>query len=657
VAESPNRRLRAMQPAAAPALPFESLAEEIGDVRAALWARQREDGHFVYELEADATIPSEYILLRHFLGETPTDIDAKIGVFLRRRQQADSGGWPLFHRGAMDISATVKAYYALKLLGDDPNAPHMARARAAVLARGGAAKANVFTRFALALYGAVPWRAVPVMPVEIMHLPRWFFFHMSKVSYWSRTVIAPLLILAALKPRAVNPRGIDIGELFTTPPEKERHFNTNPTGSFWGGVFLALDRVLQLVEPHFPKAPRARAIEKALAFIEERLNGEDGLGAIFPAMANVVMAYRALGIPETDPRYATARRAIDKLLVVKGDEAYCQPCVSPIWDTGLAAHALLECGDDADSARMAQALDWLVAKQITDVRGDWAERAPTGALPGGWAFQYGNAHYPDVDDTAVVAMALHRADAQRYAVPVKRAVDWIFAMQSANGGWGAFDVDNTHYVLNNIPFADHGALLDPPTVDVSARCLGLLAQVGYDTSHPAVARGVEYLLAEQEADGSWFGRWGANYIYGTWSALAALNAVGLTHDHPAMRRAVDYLLALQREDGGWGEDLATYEPNRRGEAKESTASQTAWACLALMAAGETHSDAVARGIAWLRRAPRSNERWEEELYTGVGFPRVFYLRYHGYAAYFPLWALARYAKLKPLNDPRVAVGL
>lgn len=633
-----------------------TIDEDVADLNAALWAQQRPDGHFVYELEADATIPAEYILLRHFLGEAPREVDDKIGIFLRRRQQSESGGWPLFHGGAMDLSATIKAYYALKLLGDDPETPHMKAARVAILARGGAAKANVFTRFALALFGQVPWRAVPVMPVEIMHLPRWFFFHMGKVSYWSRTVIAPLLILAALKPRAANLRQIDIAELFVTPPERERHFNTNPTGRFWGGVFLALDKVLQIAEPHFPKGSRARAISKALAFIEERLNGEDGLGAIFPAMANVVMAYRALGLPDSDSRVKTARRAIEKLLVEKQDEAYCQPCVSPIWDTGLAAHALLESGDTADSARMAQALDWLVSKQITDLRGDWAERAGPVA-PGGWAFQYGNAHYPDVDDTAVVAMALHRADPRRYAVSIDRAVTWILGMQSRNGGWGAFDVDNTHTLLNNIPFADHGALLDPPTVDVSARCLGLLAQIGYDTSHPAVARAVDYLLSEQEADGSWFGRWGANYIYGTWSALAALNAIGLPHDHPAMRRAVEFLKSAQRDDGGWGEDLATYEPNRRGEAKASTASQTAWACLGLMAAGETHSEAVARGIAWLRRAPRDNERWHEEFYTGVGFPRVFYLRYHGYAAYFPIWALARYAKLKPLNDPRVAHGL
>lgn len=645
-----------MKPAHAHSAAALSIDDDVADLRSALWARQREDGHFVYELEADATIPAEYILLRHFLGEAPTEIDAKIGVFLRRRQQADSGGWPLFYGGAMDLSATVKAYFALKLLGDDPAAAHMARARAAILARGGAAKANVFTRFALALFGQVPWRAVPVMPVEIMHLPRWFFFHMSKVSYWSRTVIAPLLILAALKPRAMNPRKVDIRELFLTPPEKERHFNTNPTGRFWGGVFLALDRILRRVEPFFPRRSRISAIEKALAFIAERLNGEDGLGAIFPAMANVVMAYRALGIPDDDPRASTARRAIDKLLIDKGDEAYCQPCVSPIWDTGLAAHALLESGEAPDSARMRQALDWLVSKQITDVRGDWAARAP-GVKPGGWAFQYGNAHYPDVDDTAVVAMALHRADPRRYAEPVKRAVEWILGMQSGNGGWGAFDVDNTHDVLNNIPFADHGALLDPPTADVSARCLGLLAQIGFDTSHPAVARGVAYLLSEQEPDGSWFGRWGANYIYGTWSALAALNAIGLPEDHPSIRRAVSFLKAAQRNDGGWGEDLATYEPHRRGEAQASTASQTAWASLGLMAAGETHSDAVARGIAWLRAAPRINERWEEEFFTGVGFPRVFYLRYHGYAAYFPIWAISRYAKLKSLNDPRVAHGL
>lgn len=641
--------------------PEQELDRTIADVRAALKRLQKPDGHWVFELEADTTIPAEYVLLRHFLGE-PVDagLEARIGRYLRAAQ-ADHGGWPLFHDGDFNISASVKAYFALKLIGDDPGAPHMRRAREAILAAGGAARANVFTRFALALFGEVPWRAVPVMPVEIMLLPRWFPFHLSKVAYWSRVVIVPLLILTALKPPAANPKGVHIRELFTVPPEEERRYNVNPTGSWIGEVFLAVDRALRAAEPFMPKGLRRRAVEKAAAFMIPRLNGEDGLGAIFPAMVNALLALHALGYPEDHPAVATARASIDALLVDHGERGYCQPCVSPTWDTGLAAHALLEAGEPADAKAVRRGLDWLAGKQILGCAGDWADgvKAAKGTVPrpGGWAFQYGNAHYPDTDDTAVVAMALHRADPERYAEPVARAAEWILGMQSSNGGWGAYDVDNTRHYLNHIPFADHGALLDPPSADVTARCLGFLAQLGHGRDHPAVARAIAYLKREQEPDGSWFGRWGTNYVYGTWSVLCALNAVGEPHDSPAIRRAVAWLEARQRPDGGWGEDCATYWSERKAEVKGSTPSQTAWALLGLMAAGEVDSEAVRRGVAYLQAAPREGARWTEHLYTGVGFPRVFYLRYHGYAAYFPLWALSRYRTLLRRNDRRVPHGI
>ena len=637
----------------------DALDELIAEQSAALAGQQKPDGHWVFALEADATIPSEYVMMRHFLGDLDADQEQRIATYLRACQ-GEHGGWPLFHGGDFNISASVKAYYALKLIGDDPEAPHMRRAREAILAHGGAARSNVFTRFTLALFGQVPWHGVPVMPAELMLLPRWFPFHLTKVAYWSRTVIVPLIILTAIRPLARNPRGVDIRELFTTPPEEERRYNVNPTGTLIGDVFLAFDRLLRVVEPYFPGAGRRRAIARAVAFIRQRLNGEEGLGGIFPAMANTVMAFRALGYADDHPDYVTARRAVDKLLHLDDADdrnSYCQPCLSPVWDTGLAALAMMEVDDPAHGEQVKASLDWLAQRQILDVVGDWAARRP-GLRPGGWAFEYANDYYPDVDDSAVVAMALHRSGDPRYAEAVRRAAEWIIGMQSRNGGWGSFDADNNHTYLNHIPFADHGALLDPPTVDVTARCLGFLVQLGLGRDHPAVAAAIAYIKREQEPDGSWFGRWGTNYVYGTWSALSALNAAGEDPQSPTVQRAVAWLKARQGEDGGWGEDCATYCPDRRWEApKASTPSQTSWALLALMAAGEVESDAVRRGIDCLQAQPREGARWQEAFYTGVGFPRVFYLRYHGYAAYFPLWAVARYRSLMRRNDRSVPYGI
>ncbi|NJO55021.1 MAG: squalene--hopene cyclase [Rhodospirillales bacterium] len=638
-----------------------TLDATVEDAASWLANQQRDDGHWVFELEADATIPSEYVFLNHFLDEIDEAIEQGIGNYLRRIQ-SEEGGWPLFFEGDSDLSATVKAYFALKLIGDDPDAPHMRKARAFILKMGGAARANVFTRYMLALFGQVPWRALPLIRPEAVLLPKRAPFHLDKVSYWSRTTMVPMFVVVALKPRAKNPRGVGVSELFTVPPEKEKHYLVNPTGHWLGQVFLAADHVGRLAKPLYAPALQRTAIERAMQFVHERINGEDGLGAIYPAMANALIAMDALGYPKEHSDRLAARRAINRLLVVRENEAYLQPCVSPIWDTALALHACLETGGDIGTAAggasplVANACQWLRDRQVLDVKGDWATNRPD-LRSGGWAFQYRNDHYPDVDDTAVVVMALHRSDPVANAKAIARGAEWVIGMQSRNGGWGAFDADNEHYVLNHIPFADHGALLDPPTSDVTARCLGMLAQLGHGTDDPVVARGVDFLRQEQEADGSWFGRWGTNYIYGTWSVLCALNAVGEDMNSPYIRKAVAWLKGRQRVDGGWGEDCASYDPNRRLEVKASTPSQTAWAMLALMAAGDVESEAVADGVQYLLESPRDGGQWREDYYNAVGFPRVFYLRYYGYSAYFPLWALSRYRNLKQSNSKRPSYGI
>ena len=640
-----------------------ALEKTISSATRALLGYRQSDGHWVFELEADSTIPSEYVLLRHYLAE-PVDcvLEAKIANYLRRTQ-GTHGGWPLVQDGAFDMSASVKSYFALKMIGDSVDAPHMVRAREAIRSRGGAANSNVFTRFLLAFYGVVTWRAVPVLPVEIMLLPMWSPFHLNRISYWARTTIVPLMVLATMKPVAKNPKRVGLDELFLQDPASIGLTAKAPHQSRgWFGLFRAIDVILRAAEPMFPKKIRARAIERAVAFVEERLNGEDGLGAIYPPMANTVMMYEALGKPEDYPPRAITRRGIDKLLVIGEHEAYCQPCVSPIWDTALSCHALMEVGGDQALPEASQALDWLKSKQVLDIKGDWAVKRPE-VRPGGWAFQYNNAHYPDLDDTAVVVMAMDRARRQsgskEYDTAIARGREWIEGMQSRDGGWAAFDVDNLEYYLNNIPFSDHGALLDPPTEDVTARCVSMLTQLGETAqTSKAVADGVGYLRRTQLAEGSWYGRWGLNYVYGTWSVLSALNAAGMDHQDPVMRKAVNWLVSIQNSDGGWGEDAVSYRLDYRGfEGAPSTSSQTAWALLGLMAAGEVGNPAVAQGVEYLKTTQTEKGLWDEARYTATGFPRVFYLRYHGYAKFFPLWALARYRNLRSTNSRLVGVGM
>lgn len=617
-----------------------------------LLSLQNIEGFWVFELEADCTIPSEYIMMMHYLGEIDEALQAKIAIYIRSRQSED-GSFPMFTGGPGDISCSVKAYYALKMAGDSVDAPHMSRLREWILAQGGAAKANVFTRIALAMFEQLPWRGVPYIPVEIMLLPSWFPFHLDKVSYWSRTVMVPLFILCTLKATAKNPNKVNILELFSVHPDKEQHYF--PERTLLNKFFLGLDNLGRVTESLIPESMRKRAIEKAKDWFIERLNGEDGLGGIFPAMVNSYEAMLLLGMSKDHPHVVTARKAIDKLLVINEQDAYCQPCLSPVWDTALAALALQETNktgnsspsssnDPVSEASLIKAYDWLKSKQLKDEPGDWRISRPE-LEGGGWAFQFNNPHYPDVDDTAVVAFAMADSDLPAFEESVQRATRWIEGMQSCNGGYGAFDADNTYYYLNEIPFADHGALLDPPTADVSARCAMLMAKVAREDQKylPALQRTIEYLRSEQEADGSWFGRWGTNYIYGTWSVLLGLEQTGLPKDDPMFTKAAAWLKSVQREDGGWGEDNYSYhDPSHSGKYRFSTAFQTAWAVLGLMAAGEAHSQEVKAGIDFILRNQKRDGFWNDKCFTAPGFPKVFYLKYHGYDKYFPLWALARY---------------
>lgn len=663
--ESATQSARLASDAAAREIGLSEIDGAIAAAKNALLTLQRDDGHFVFELEADATIPAEYVLMRHYLAEpVDAELEGKIANYLRRIQSED-GGWPLFHDGASNISASVKAYYALKMIGVSTDEPYMKKARGWILSQGGASHSNVFTRNLLALFGALPWTGVPVIPVEIMVLPRWFPFHIDKISYWARTVLVPLTVLNALKPKARNPKGVGIPELFTIPPEQVKVWPKGPhQKSPWSEIFGGLDRVLRVSEPFLPKSVRKRSIDKAVAFVTERLNGEDGLGAIFPAMVNSLLVYDALGYSKDHPDYQTARGSIEKLLTVKDDEAYCQPCLSPVWDTALSAHALMEVGGAEAEASSDRALQWLKPLQVLDTVGDWAATRPN-IRPGGWAFQYANPYYPDTDDTAVVVMAMDRAigRAQQpddsYREAIARGREWIIGMQSKNGGWGAFDADNTYEYLNQIPFSDHGALLDPPTADVTARCISMLAQLGDRRGQSyELDKAVDYLERTQEKDGSWYGRWGMNYIYGTWSVLCALNAAAVDPSSSVVRKAVDWLLAIQNTDGGWGEDGESYKLDYNGyEPAPSTASQTAWALMGLMAAGEIENPAVKRGVAYLAATQAADGFWNEKRFTATGFPRVFYLRYHGYSKFFPMWALARYRNLKASNTKAVLVGM
>ena len=612
------------------------LAKCIKQAHTKIVKQQKQDGHWIYELEADCTIPAEYILMNHFTGEIDDKTEKKIANYLRVHQNLE-GGWPLYTGGELDISCSVKTYYALKLVGDNPNETHMIRAKKAILTHGGAANSNVFTRITMALFEQVPWRATPFIPAEIIILPKWFPFHISKVSYWSRTVMVPLFVLCTLKPKAKNPRGIDIRELFVTPPELEKNYFK--TINFLSWAFLVLDHIGRVIEKFVPYFIRRYSIKKCEYWFIQRMNEEHGIGGIFPAMVNVLEALTILDYAPEHPTRQQARIALENLLVKNKNEIYCQPCFSPVWDTCLAAQAVIE--TDNQDLSIEKALDWLVERQLTDQPGDWQQVRPH-LENGGWAFQYSNYYYPDLDDTSMVGWAMCLKNPKKYENSINRAANWVAGMQSDSGGFGSFEVNNTHYYLNYIPFADHGALLDPPTADVTGRSIALLSLTDNQKYKSHIDRAIEYLKQSQEEDGSWFGRWGTNYIYGTWSVLTGLELADESNQQGYIQKAVKWIYECQNKDGGWGESNDSYYPPKHPRPYQSTPFQTAWALLALLSSGEKNSNQIKAGVQYLIKTQNKNGFWECDSYTAPGFPRVFYLKYHGYNYYFPLWALAKY---------------
>lgn len=623
------------------------------------------EGYWVAELEADTTLTSEYLMLRRFLDRVDPERERKAVRYLRAAQLPD-GGWPIYYGGPSEISASVKAYFALKLSGISGDEPFMLRARDCIRAKGGVVQTNVFTKITLALFDQYDWEGIPHMPVELMFLPKWFYFNIYAISYWSRTVLIPLLIVFAHRPvcRISKEQGIE--ELYLTARNEIRYwkfppFNKDQKWLTPHNIFVALDAMLKLYD-HMPLMwLREKALHRAATWMLEHLKGSGGLGAIYPAMANSIMALQCLGYQVDDPLVRKALQEIEDLEIYEtvsiGDQRvetlHLQPCHSPIWDTSLLMNALIEAGMPQDHPALQRGAAYLMSRQTKSV-GDWKVSSPQ-AEPGGWYFQYENELYPDVDDSAVVLMALAKVKIGQTADlqdSIRRGTAWVVAMQGSDGGWGAYDKDNTRIVFNYIPFADHHALLDPSTADLTGRCLEMLAALGYDQSHPAVAPALAFLKHEQEPDGSWYGRWGVNYIYGTWSVLAGLRAIGEDLSQPYIGRAVAWLESKQNPDGGWGESCLSYgEPALAGKG-ESAPSQTAWALMGLMSAGMTDSFSVARGIQFLLRHQMKDGSWEEVRHTGTGFPRVFYLRYHWYCQYFPLWALAMYRNLRTRNKMR-----
>ncbi len=611
-----------------------------------LFSRQHEEGYWCGELEADTTLESDYVLLHTLLGTGNQDRFQKCCNYILQHQNQD-GGWPTYIDGPSNISASVKAYLALKLTGYKPDHPALVRARAKILEMGGATEVNTFTKIYLCFLGQYDYDAVPAVPPEIVLFPNWFWFNIYEISSWSRAILVPLSICYAKKPLKKIPEEMGIEELFVGGRDKSRmHLHWSDQLVSWRNFFLVLDRMVHWFERVHIRPLRWLALKRAKEWMLERFEMSDGLGAIYPSIMNSIIALRCLGYSLDDPQVIRAMDEFEKLGIEEDDTFRMQPCMSPVWDTAYALFALGEAGVPSKDARMVKTADWILQKQVRS-GGDWQVKNRRGK-PGGWYFEFNNEFYPDVDDSAMVCLALSRVEHPngRYQrESVQRAIDWILSMQCRNGGWASFDKDNDRMVFQYIPFADHNAMLDPPTVDITGRILEMLATYGYTMDDPRVRKAIKFIREEQEPDGSWFGRWGVNYIYGTMLVLRGLEAIGVDHHEPYVQQAAEWLRMVQNPDGGWGETCASYDDSTQRGIGPSTPSQTAWAIMGLLAASDTRSDSVARGIAYLLRTQRKDGSWDEPATTGTGFPRVFYLVYTLYRDYFPLIALTTYKKV------------
>jgi squalene-hopene/tetraprenyl-beta-curcumene cyclase len=614
--------------------------------RAVNWflSAQHQDGYWWGELEADTTLESDYILYLQVLGQLQSEKTEKLAKYIRDRQLPD-GGWNIFYGGPSELNATVKAWVALRLAGDSASAPHLEKARKKIHELGGLESTNSYVRFYLAMVGAVSWDLVPAIPPEIMLLPNWFPLNLYEMSSWTRGIVIPLAIVYATKPDWRLPDGVTVDELFTRPGAHPPSLKWDGRVVSWKNFFLALDRGLKFYSGLPWKPFRRMTLNRARQWMLERLERSEGLGTIYPAMMNSIFALFAESGDTSDPLLAREISFLERYEIEEKGTIRVQPCISPLWDTAIAMVSLQEAGVDASHPSLLAASRWLVRNQILG-GGDWQVKN-CNAAPGGWAFEFRNDFYPDVDDTAFVLMALSRVsdpESDTLRASMRLGLAWLVSMQNRDGGWGAFDHENNLDFLNNIPFADHNAMLDPSTADVTARALECLGHMGWPATHPVVARAHGYINREQEKDGSWFGRWGVNYIYGTSGVLRALEAAGV----PCLgesRKAADWLRSVQNEDGGYGESiLSYYDPKLKAKGK-STASQTAWGLIGLLAAVGPDDPAVARAVGWLVSHQNEDGTWDEPEFTGTGFPQVFYLKYHLYRNSFPLYALARYDNL------------
>ena len=634
------------------------IAEAMEAAKNYIFSRQdRDEGFWCGELEADTTLQSDYIVVHTLLGTGDPVKMQKAAKQILEHQLVD-GSWNIYTDGPGNISATVKAYFSLKLVGHKPDETPMVKAREWILAHGGITEINTFSKMYLCFFGQYDYDAVPAIPPEIVLFPNWFWFNLYEISSWSRGILVPLAICYAKKPFKKIPDEMNIDELFPNGRHANLHLKWDKKLISWRNFFLVLNNLVHFFERVHVRPLRKIALKQAEKWMLERLEMSDGLGAIYPAILNSIIALRALGYSTDDPQVIRAMDEFEKLGIEEDETFRMQPCMSPVWDTAYAVYALGEAGVPSDDPRMVKAAEWMLKKEVRH-KGDWAVKVPN-VQPGGWYFEFNNEFYPDVDDTAQVILALNhvRTSNERYQDDaIKRALNWELAMQCKHGGWASFDKDNDKMVFQNIPFADHNAMLDPPTVDITGRVLEALSHHGYSLKDKVVQRAVEFIKKEQEPDGSWFGRWGVNYIYGTMLCLRGLASVGVDHHEPMVQQAAEWLRMMQNPDGGWGETVGSYDDSKLRGTGPSTASQTAWAVMGLLAANDLRSDSVTRGIAYLLETQRPDGSWWDPWITGTGFPRVFYLKYTMYAEYFPLIALATYEhRLNTPLDERVKLG-